>query len=98
MADVLEAAGLPWKCYSVADGSVPSAIGAFNPLIFFAQFLESPARLARATADFSEFIVDLAAGTLPAVSWIVTEAVVSEHPPLHLTWASCWRRASSRNL
>ena len=81
MADVLEGAGLPWKCYSVADGSVPSAIGAFNPLIFFAQVLESPTRLARATADFSEFIADLAAGTLPAVSWIVTEAVVSEHPP-----------------
>src|SRR2546422_4115248 len=37
MADVLEGAHLPWKCYSVADGSVPSAIGAFNPLIFFSQ-------------------------------------------------------------
>jgi|HubBroStandDraft_4_1064222.scaffolds.fasta_scaffold26842_3 phospholipase C len=81
MPDVLEAASLPWKCYSVADGSVPSTIGAFNPLIFFSQFQDNPERLARATADFSEFIADLAAGTLPAVSWIVTEAVVSEHPP-----------------
>ena len=81
MPDVLEAVGLPWKCYSVADGSVPSVIGAFNPLIFFSQFLDNPARLARATTDFSGFIADLAAGTLPAVSWIVTEAVVSEHPP-----------------
>jgi phospholipase C len=81
MPDVLEAAGLPWKCYSVADGSVPSAIGAFNPLIFFSQFLDNPLRLARATTDFSGFIADLAAGTLPAVSWIVTEAAVSEHPP-----------------
>jgi phospholipase C len=81
MADVLDTAGLPWKCYSVADGSIPSAIGAFNPLIFFSQFQNNPARLAQATTDFSEFIADLAAGTLPAVSWIVTEAVVSEHPP-----------------
>jgi phospholipase C len=81
MPDVLEAAGLPWKCYSVADGSIPSTIGAFNPLIFFSQIQDNPARLARATADFSEFIADLAAGTLPAVSWIITEAVVSEHPP-----------------
>jgi phospholipase C len=81
MPDVLDAVGLPWKCYSVADGSVPSAIGAFNPLIFFSQFLDNPARLARATTDFSSFIADLAAGTLPAVSWIVTEAAVSEHPP-----------------
>jgi len=81
MADVLDAVGLPWKCYSVADGSVPSAIGAFNPLIFFSQMQTNPAKLARATADISEFYADLAAGTLPAVSWIVTEATVSEHPP-----------------
>src|SRR5580700_6003648 len=81
MPDVLEAVGLPWKCYSVADGSVPSVIGAFNPLIFFSQFLDNPKRLATATTDFSGFIADLAAGTLPAVSWIVTEATVSEHPP-----------------
>jgi phospholipase C len=81
MADVLDAAALPWKCYSVADGSVPSAIGAFNPLIFFSSILTNPAKLARATADINEFFSDLAAGTLPAVSWIVTEATVSEHPP-----------------
>lgn len=81
MADVLDDAGLPWKCYSVADGSVPSAIGAFNPLIFFSSILTDPRKLARATADIGEFFADIAAGTLPAVSWIVTEAVTSEHPP-----------------
>jgi len=81
MADVLDTAGLPWKCYSVMDGSVPSAIGAFNPLIFFSQIQNSPTKLANATAEFSEFFTDLKAGTLPAVSWIVTEATVCEHPP-----------------
>ena len=81
MADVLDAAGLPWKCYSVADGSVPSTVGAFNPFIFFSQILTNPTRLAQATADISEFFADLASGSLPAVSWIVTEATVSEHPP-----------------
>jgi phospholipase C len=78
---VLEAADLPWKCYSVADGSLPSAIGAFNPLIFFSQVQTNPLVLAKATADISEFFADLTAGSLPAVSWIVTEAVASEHPP-----------------
>jgi phospholipase C len=63
------------------DGSVPSAIGAFNPLIFFSRIQKSPAKLAKATAQFSEFFTDLRAGTLPAVSWIVTEATVCEHPP-----------------
>jgi phospholipase C len=81
MADVLDAAGFPWKCYSVADGSVPSAIGAFNPLIFFQSMLSNPSKLAKATATIQEFFTDLAAGTLPAVSWIVTEATVCEHPP-----------------
>jgi phospholipase C len=81
MADVLDAAKLPWKCYSLLDGSIPSAVGAFNPLVFFKQFQDNPSRLAQATADFSEFASDLAAGKLPAVSWIITEAIVSEHPP-----------------
>jgi phospholipase C len=81
MADVLDASGLPWKCYSVADGSVPSAIGAFNPLIFFSSIQTNPTKLANATAEISQFSADLAAGTLPAVSWIVTEATVCEHPP-----------------
>jgi phospholipase C len=81
MADVLDAAKLPWKSYSIADGSVPSSIGSFNPLVYFAQFQDNPTRLAQATTDFSEFQSDLAAGTLPAVSWIITEAIVSEHPP-----------------
>jgi len=81
MADVLDTAGLPWKCYSVMDGSVPSAIGAFNPLIFFSQMQNNPQKLANATAEFGEFFVDLKAGTLPAVSWIVTEATICEHPP-----------------
>jgi phospholipase C len=81
MADVLDAASLPWKCYSVADGSVPSAIGAFNPLIFFQSMQTNPSKLAKATATIQEFFTDLATGTLPAVSWIVTEATVCEHPP-----------------
>jgi len=81
MADVLDGVGLPWKGYTIQDGSVPTAIGAFNPLVFFSQFQDNSARLAQATTDFGEFASDLAAGTLPAVSWIVTEVVVSEHPP-----------------
>jgi phospholipase C len=81
MADVLDAVKIPWKCYSLIDGSIPTAVGAFNPFVYFRQFQDNPSRLAQATADFSEFASDLAAGTLPAVSWIVTEAIVSEHPP-----------------
>src|SRR5262249_17240479 len=45
------------------------------------QMQTNPLKLAKATAGINEFFSDLQAGTLPAVSWIVTEAVVSEHPP-----------------
>jgi len=81
LADVVEDAGLPWRAYSVGEGSVPTPIGAFNPLIFFKSILSSPTKLANALADISRFFGDLALGQLPAVSWIITEAVVSEHPP-----------------
>ncbi|HEY2386158.1 MAG TPA: alkaline phosphatase family protein [Candidatus Binatia bacterium] len=81
MADVLEANGFPWKCYSVADGSLPTPVGAFNPLIFFASMLASPSKLGKALTGIDQFFLDLAAGTLPAVSWIITEPLVSEHPP-----------------
>jgi phospholipase C len=81
MADVLDAARLPWRSYTVADGSVPNPIGAFNPLIFFKSIQSSPRKLLNALAGIERFFVDLALGQLPAVSWIVTEALVSEHPP-----------------
>lgn len=81
MAEAFETASLPWKCYTVADGSVPSPIGSFNPLIYFKAFQSSPVLMAKALTDFNVFLADLAAGQLPAVSWIITEAAVSEHPP-----------------
>jgi len=81
LPDVLHAHGLPWRSYTVADGSIPSSIGAFNPLIFFKSILSSPGKLANALSGIERFFLDLALGTLPAVSFIVTEAVVCEHPP-----------------
>ena len=81
MADVLEDAKLPWACYAVADGNVPSPIGAFNPLIFFKSIQSSPTKLVKSLLPFEAFEASVLAGQLPAVSWIITEAAVSEHPP-----------------
>jgi phospholipase C len=81
MADVLEDAHLPWKCYSVGDGSLPTSIGSFNPLIYFQSILTSPTKLVKALVGIDQFFLDLALGTLPAVSWIITEPAVCEHPP-----------------
>jgi phospholipase C len=37
--------------------------------------------MAKALLGIDRFFLDLALGQLPAVSWIVTQAAVSEHPP-----------------
>jgi phospholipase C len=79
ITDNLDAKGVTWGCYAVADGNVPSPIGAFNPLVFFQKHIAPPDQ--RVFFDISTFLAQAAAGTLPNVSWIITEAVVSEHPP-----------------
>ncbi len=76
-ADSLEAKSITWPCYAVADGNTPTPVGSFNPYVFFPQHRADP----RTFYDISLFLAQARAGTLPNVSWIVTQLVVSEHPP-----------------
>jgi len=81
-------AGISWRCYGNPDGNYED-----NPLYLFEQYWPQnygadPAMAARATrlqASLApvfpaDFLHDAAAGTLPAVSWLVASAVQSEHP------------------
>jgi phospholipase C len=77
VAEALSAAGVTWACYAVADGNAPSPVGAFNPYVFFPNTLSNP----NTWLDISAFLAQAATGTLPQVSWIITEAAVCEHPP-----------------
>jgi len=89
----LQAAGISWKVYQQADNFDD------NPLAWFARFRRSAPGdplydrgLAEVPDLVAAFAADVAAGTLPQVSWIVAPADDSEHPPhspvngARLTW------------
>jgi phospholipase C len=94
---ILDRLGLPedgplnvtWKVYGlggIAGGSRPDPIESDNPLTFFPQYQPTvrPLTFQRISADFTELEVDLAAGQLPQVSWIIPEIALSEHPPFSI--------------
>jgi phospholipase C len=91
---LLDNAKVSWKYY-LASGTVPDcddgamdcppatllpSVGSlWNPLPFFE--VVSPAEQTTNIVDINEFYMDVQAGTVPAVSWIVPSNPVSEHPP-----------------
>jgi phospholipase C len=78
MPEQLEARGISWKIYASADGNFGD-----NVLPYFRQYQTNPTLAAKAIGPSypGEFQADVAAGTLPQVSWILAPLVNSEHPP-----------------
>ncbi len=83
IADLLDAHGVTWKCYNLGlgTGSNPS-LEHFNGLSFFQKW-QNDARLQFSEDDYHN---DLNNGTLPQVSFLITEALISEHPPADIQW------------
>jgi phospholipase C len=82
--DRLQARGVSWKFYvenydPTENFRTRSAATARVPLQSFARFVDDPA-LAAHIVDLSQYTEDLAAGTLPAVSYIASNGS-SENPP-----------------
>ena len=84
MGEILEDAGVSWKVYEEADNFDD------NGFSWFASFQQSKPgdplweKGQKRSVDLIEDLrADLAAGTLPAVSWIVGPANVSEHATWH---------------
>ncbi len=82
MPEALEEAGVTWKVY--AD---PTGQALFDVLPYFAQYQDAsnPMQPALALNAFGQqyplgFAADVAAGTLPQVSWILPPAANCEHP------------------
>ncbi|MDI5962434.1 phosphocholine-specific phospholipase C [Streptantibioticus silvisoli] len=78
-AERLQAAGISWRVYQQQDNYDD------NPLAWFKNFQNAATTsplyvngLQRRGAD--AFAADVAAGTLPAVSWVVAPTAQSEHP------------------
>jgi phospholipase C len=76
VADRLESAGVSWRFYAPSRdqlGYIWSALNAFRQIRLTSLWTE------RVFGD-DQFLADAAAGTLPAVSWLVPDWAVSDHP------------------
>jgi len=78
IVDVLDAHQVSWKCYNLGLGlGSTGSLEHFNGLTFFKKW-QNDQRLQFTEDDYN---ADLQAGTLPQVSFLITEALISEHPP-----------------
>jgi phospholipase C len=79
IADLLDAHGVSWKCYNMGTGtgSLVNDVEGYNGLAYFRRWQNDP----RLYYPIEAYDADLRAGTLPQVSFLITEAIVSEHPP-----------------
>jgi phospholipase C len=78
MPEQLQARGITWKVYGSADGNFGD-----NVLPYFKQYQTNPVLAANALVPSypGTFQADVAAGTLPQVSWVLAPLIASEHPP-----------------
>ena len=81
IVDLLDAHKVTWKCYNLGLGLGSTArLEGFNALTFFKRW-QDDARLQFKEDDYYE---DLSARTLPQVSFLITESLISEHPPFSI--------------
>jgi phospholipase C len=76
LVDRLEQAHLDWACYCLRPDS------GYSPVSFYPERLADP----RANRTFDDFLADCSAGRLPAVSWVVPQDPLTEHPPSPPQW------------
>jgi phospholipase C len=86
LADVLEARGISWKYYSPGQGQPGYVWSALNAI--------SRIRLTplwnRRVVPTEQFVEDALNGQLPAVSWVVVDEPLSEHPPASVCHGENW--------
>lgn len=78
IVDLLDAHQVSWKCYNLGLGlGSTGSLEHFNGLTFFKKWQNDQ----RLTFSEDDYQADLQAGTLPQVSFLITEELISEHPP-----------------
>lgn len=82
IVDLLDAHNITWKCYNLGlgTGSQPTQVEGYNGLAYFKKWLNDP----RLYLQESNYYADLTNGTLPQVSFLITESLISEHPPANI--------------
>ena len=79
IVDLLDAHHVSWKCYHLGL-DITSSLEHYNPLVYFKRWQNDP----RLNFEEEDYYADLEAGTLPQVSFLITEALISEHPPANI--------------
>ena len=81
IVDLLEEHHISWKCYNLGTGlgSVPE-VEFFNAIPFFKRWYKDP----RLHFKEKDYYNDLKAGNLPQVTFLISDAFTSEHPPLSI--------------
>jgi phospholipase C len=81
IVDLLDRYKITWKCYNLGLGlGSTSWLEHFNALNFFKNWQDDD-RLQFSEDDYHN---DLSSGTLPQVSFLISEELISEHPPLNI--------------
>jgi phospholipase C len=76
LADNLESAAIPWKYYAPVAGQIGYI---WSVLDAIGHIRNGPLWNSR-VFPYDQFLADAAGGTLPAVSWLIPDFVVSDHP------------------
>jgi phospholipase C len=78
MPEQLQARGISWKVYGSPDGNYGD-----NVLPYFKQYQTNATLTANGLTPTypGDFTADVAAGTLPQISWVLAPLISSEHPP-----------------
>lgn len=86
IVDELQRAGISWKYYApprYRSGYLWSALDAIHHIRYSAVWSHDVIRT-------GNFVKDVRAGSLPAVSWLVTSAPQSDHPPFSICVGENW--------
>jgi phospholipase C len=76
LADELNAAGISWKYYAAKPSDFGYSWSIYNAI----NHIRNSSYWANNVVDFEKFVTDAKNGTLPAVTWLVTDLAHSEHP------------------
>jgi len=86
LGDELTDANITWTSYAPIEGSNGYIYNTYNSI----NQIRNTSQWAEHVVDWHNFISDASGGNLPAVSWLVSDATDSEHPPYSLCTGENW--------
>lgn len=86
LADSLEARGMSWKYYAPGRGQFGYSFSALNAI----SHIRFTSLWNKHVVPTEDFVQDAITGQLPAVSWVVGDVFVSEHPPFSVCAGENW--------